>query len=244
MDWIYFSPHFDDVALSCGGVVWEQVQAGIQVSIWTICAGEQPPGPLSPFAEVLHQRWQTGHSATEKRRAEDIASCQSLGASYHHFAIPDAIYRRSKETGEFLYQSNETLFGPLHPSESTLVDCLAAEIAQQIPTQATLVCPLALGGHADHRLTRAALERLHRSLWYYADYPYVLLHAQALQELSLTGWKANRFQISTRGLTAWQNGIAAHESQVSSFWPNLEDMQSAIAQYVQENDGVRLWRKT
>jgi LmbE family N-acetylglucosaminyl deacetylase len=241
MNWIYFSPHFDDIALSCGGLIWEQVRAGEQVSIWTICAGEQPPGSLSPFAEKLHTRWQTGPVATEQRRAEDIASCQRLGACHRHFSIPDAIYRRSEESGEFLYASNDTLMGPLNPAESALVARLTKEIAQSLPAQAALVSPLALGSHADHQLTRSAVEHLDRPLWYYADYPYVLLHGQALEQLTQAGWKAKRFPISQNGLTAWQNGIAAHASQISSFWPDLETMQSAIAQYAQENDGIKLW---
>ena len=69
MEWIFISPHLDDIALSCGGLVWELAHAGDQVSIWTICAGEPPVAPLSPFAESLHDRWQTGAEATQRRRA-------------------------------------------------------------------------------------------------------------------------------------------------------------------------------
>jgi hypothetical protein len=35
MRWIYLSPHLDDAALSAGGLIYEQTQAGIQVEIWT-----------------------------------------------------------------------------------------------------------------------------------------------------------------------------------------------------------------
>jgi len=53
MNWIYISPHLDDVAFSSGGLVWEQSNAGEQVGIWTIFAGDPPVGPLSDFAEKL-----------------------------------------------------------------------------------------------------------------------------------------------------------------------------------------------
>ena len=49
--WIYLSPHFDDAVLSCGWLIWQQAQAGQRVEIWTVCAGEIPPGPLTPFAQ-------------------------------------------------------------------------------------------------------------------------------------------------------------------------------------------------
>lgn len=82
MQTIYLSPHLDDVALSCGGLVWQEAQAGEQVAIWTICAGGIPPGPLSDFAKKLHKRWQTGRNAVKHRRQEDIASCSILDAGF------------------------------------------------------------------------------------------------------------------------------------------------------------------
>jgi len=72
MHWIYLSPHFDDVALSCGGLVWEQVQAGKAVSIWTVCAGSASVGDLSPFAKELHMRWEVDENETEQLRIEDL----------------------------------------------------------------------------------------------------------------------------------------------------------------------------
>ncbi|MES0360796.1 MAG: PIG-L family deacetylase, partial [Anaerolineales bacterium] len=95
MEWIYLSPHFDDIALSCGGLVWEQVKAGDKVSIWTICAGKPPPQPLSSYAQSIHKRWETNQEAVSVRRAEDILSSQRMGANPRYFSIPDAIYRRS-----------------------------------------------------------------------------------------------------------------------------------------------------
>ena len=133
MQWIYISPHLDDVALSCGGLVWEQTQSGDQVGIWTVCAGDPPPGPFSAFAQSLHNRWGNSRAAIEERRNEDIISCTFLGASYRHFDIPDCIYRRTEihpgepgASAEFLYPSEESLFGPLHPADETLITTLSA----------------------------------------------------------------------------------------------------------------------
>jgi len=57
MDWVFLSPHLDDAVLSCGGFIFELIQKGERVEICTICAGDPPPGELSPLAEMLHQRW-------------------------------------------------------------------------------------------------------------------------------------------------------------------------------------------
>src|SRR6266508_5878097 len=95
MRWIYLSPHFDDVVLSCGGMVWEQTQAGHKVEAWTICAGAPGPGePISDFARQLHTRWGTGPEAVPVRRAEDDAALHLLGSESRYWDLPDCIYRR------------------------------------------------------------------------------------------------------------------------------------------------------
>jgi LmbE family N-acetylglucosaminyl deacetylase len=240
MHWIYLSPHLDDVALSCGGLVWEQAQAGATVAIWTVCAGGPPRGSLSPFAEALHVRWQTGPGAVAQRRVEDRAACQVMGATFRHFRIPDCIYRRCR--GQFLYASEEGLFGPLHPSERARVQGLSRRLKALIPAGAQVVCPLALGGHVDHRLTRAAAEQIGRPLWYYADYPYALRATVEMEQLRQDEWAEKRFPISTQGAAAWVEAAAAHGSQISTFWPGSTEMRAAIWAYAGQPASVILWK--
>ncbi|MBN2548244.1 MAG: PIG-L family deacetylase [Anaerolineales bacterium] len=264
MHWIYLSPHLDDVVLSCGGLVWEQTRLDQPVDIWTICAGDPPEGPLSPFAQELHARWQTPRDAAQQRRQEDIASCGVLSAGYFHFSIPDCIYRRShRETSRlrdlagaghadteelFLYASEQALFSPVHPSEKRLVRKLTKDLVRTLPTGAEVVCPLALGGHVDHRLTRQVVEGLSQSgaklisPWYYADYPYVLRMPEYAENLLREGWQAVLHPISPAGLDAWGQGVAAHQSQISSFWPSVESMHAALREYWVAQGGIYLWK--
>ena len=241
MDWVYLSPHLDDVALSCGGLVWSQVQAGEQVSVLTVCAGDPPLGDVSAFAQSLHVRWNTNARSVEQRRMEDLASCQVMGAAARHLAIPDCIYRRGVETGLPLYPSEESIFGGLHPAEAGTIPELSAMLAEQIPAGACVVSPLALGSHVDHLLTRQAAEKLALPLWYYADYPYVLREMEQLTRLADQGWRPQHFPLVEGSLEAWQQAIAAHASQVSTFWPDLESMRKAVRAYNQSVPGSRLW---
>jgi len=238
MDWIYLSPHLDDVALSVGGLLWEQSQAGRRVAIWTVCAGDPPRGDISPFAESLHARWETGNQSMAVRRMEDVASSQRLGANFVHFTVPDCIYRRSPFSGEHLYASEESLWIPVHPDEEPLINQIADQIKEKLPPQANLVCPLTLGGHVDHRLTRLAAEKLRIPLWFYADYPYVL---DTEYFSRLENKPSTVTHISPPGLLAWQEAIAAHRSQISTFWENLSEMQKDILAYQQRMGGVRLF---
>jgi LmbE family N-acetylglucosaminyl deacetylase len=251
MDWIYISPHLDDVALSCGGLVWEQSHQGEVISIWTVCAGDPPPLPLSPLAESLHSRWQTGPAAVTERRLEDIAACQELAASYRHLSVPDCIYRRSPQDGEALYATEEAIFGALHPADTRLVGELSSWLASDLPRQAVLVCPLAVGRHVDHLLTRAAVERLvqvnaFESQWflcYYADFPYAQNRDSRASLPIGPGWDVQTYSVSDPGLLAWGRAIAAYASQISTFWSDSGAMQIALRDYARQEGGVRLWRR-
>ncbi len=237
MEWVYLSPHLDDVALSVGGLLWEQAQRGDAVQVWTICAGDPPPGPFSPFAEGLHARWGTGRSAVAVRREEDIASCERMGAAYRHFSVPDCIYRRDEE-GDWYYLQVMDIFGKLHPGEEALVTHLTQILARQLPPDARLVVPLALGGHVDHRLVRTAAERLSMERRYYADYPYVLWQT----DFSPDPLVPEVFPLSREAVQAWEEAVAAHRSQISTFWDNLDEMSAAIRAYAAQTGGVALYQ--
>jgi LmbE family N-acetylglucosaminyl deacetylase len=243
MQWVYLSPHLDDVALSCGGLVWEQVQSGDTVTIWTVCAGNPPEGELSPFAQELHARWQTGQDAIVRRVSEDLHSCRRLGARPYHFSLPDCIYRRSMLSGEFLYASDAALNDHLHPADAANILRLRAEIERSTQPGAVLVSPLGLGNHVDHQLTRLALEGSSLVAWYYADYPYVLREKEKLGQLEREGWISQVFPVSSNGLIAWQDSIAAHVSQISTFWKDEVGMRMAIKDYLEQVRGLRLWKK-
>ncbi len=235
MRWVYLSPHLDDVVLSCGGLIWEQLRAGEAVEIWTICAGDPPPGSLTPYALGLHERWQTGSSPVEERRHEDLRACQRLGAQTRHFNVPDCIYR-SLPDGSPVVMSDEELFQPLKEGELPRVESLSRELAERSGS-ARLVSPLAMGGHMDHRLTRAAAEAAGRPLWYYADFPYVMMNRLDLRAWAQPGWQDFRLPVSAEGLAAWQEAVAAYRSQISTFWGGEAEMRARLAEYLEQFEG-------
>jgi len=278
MTWIYLSPHLDDVAFSCGGLLWEQAQAHTPVEIWTICAGDPPARPLSAFAEELHDRWEGPFPATigrhvgknrprrrpdapgaslssqavARRRSEDIDACRQLSAAYRHFPYLDCIYRTHPQTSVHLYPDREAIFGGLDPAEEELVQALADDLLLHLPDEGqrttgdfsppAVVCPLAIGGHVDHQLLRRAAERLPGPLWYYADFPYARHAAGELADLEHAGWERCTFPISPPGMQAWIAALAAHASQVSSFWPDSSTMQEDLQAYSRLYGGIPLWK--
>jgi len=242
MRWVYLSPHFDDIALSCGGLVWEQVQAGQEVAIWTLTAGSPPADqPLSEFAQQLHSRWQTGTEAVAVRRIEDELAARRLGAEVRYWDLFDCIYRRLPD-GSWLVNGEEDLWGPVHPQEEPVVARLCRWLWDVLLPEDTVVCPLTLGNHVDHNLVRAAAERLGLPLYYYADYPYVVTSPTELSAKMGEGWQTVCQGVSQAGLAAWQEAVACYASQISTFWGGLDEMKTELEKYWRSGGGTCLWQ--
>jgi hypothetical protein len=84
------------------------------------------------------------------------------------------------------------------------------------------------------------VELLQRPLLYYADIPYLFKTPEEFDTYG-AGMKANAYTVGEAGLSAWQEAIAAYESQISSLFESPEHMRSQIQQYWSENSGVSLW---
>jgi LmbE family N-acetylglucosaminyl deacetylase len=238
---LYLSPHLDDAIISCGGLIAQQAASGELVSVLTICAGDPPPGPLSPFARELHERWGESSSPIAVRRAEDRVACGRLDAVVVHLDVPDAIYRRDRE-GELLYTSESDIVGPIHMKEQNLIHHLANSLKEQCPEEFRIYCPLGVGGHVDHRLTRRAAERLGASLWYYHDLPYAARGEIMPPGLELPSGIETIWPLSTGEIDAWAAAIGMYRSQLSTFWTDMRSLHQELRDYHDTYDGLRLLR--
>lgn len=243
-EWIFLSPHFDDVVLSAGGLVWELGQRGDRVEIWTICAGDSPPDkPLTDYAQMLHIFWELGEQDVPYARSlEDAACCKVLGANYHRFTVPDCIYRYHPGTGEAMITVPDDINTPLEPEESYLIAPVADFLRKNLPEGCELAIPLAIGNHRDHVLTRKAAERLDLPVWHYVDYPYVIRKQHNLADWIPDGAEQFTLQVSRKGLKAWRNGVACHRSQVIFLFPSQATMRRKLGVYAKSGGGSTLWK--
>ena len=72
---------------------------------------------------------------------------------------------------------------------------------------------------------------------YYKDFPYV---AATKVKPDLGSLKSRLITISPRGINAWKEAIAAHRSQISTFWNSLEEMETDIQNYYYQTGGIWL----
>lgn len=172
---VYFSPHLDDVVLSCAGRIARQTAAGEQVLVVTVFAGSRADAAAA--AQVRSRLWAPFQDVAA-RRCEDRHALQTLAADYRWLDFPDALQRHPR------YASVTRITAPLPRREAALqvqVAASIAEVSRQYPA-ARLYFPLGIGNHVDHQLVAAVgLDRQQvdsprpRGTLFYEDTPYVCI---------------------------------------------------------------------
>ncbi|HKZ83488.1 MAG TPA: PIG-L family deacetylase [Anaerolineae bacterium] len=241
--YLFLSPHLDDAVLSCGGMICQLTQAGEAVQAITIFAGDPPPGPLTPFAQSLHERWQ---AAPADRRAEDGEALRLLGAQATHWPYADAVYRRHPITGVALYDSEESIFGGVAEADASAIESLRDRL-KRIDPSARLIVPLTAGHHVDHQIVRAAAESVRRSLIYYEDYPYAETPEKLRAALQSGAWESELVLLADEAIRAKAAAILAYRSQMSTFFKSASEMGQRVHAYAglvggQAGPAERLWR--
>jgi len=240
MRWIYLSPHLDDAALSAGGLIYEQTQAGIPVEIWTFMCGDPHLTEYSPFVQSLHSQWgfASAEEAMRERRIEDTNAVAILGAKAVHFDFLDCIYRRDTN-GEWLYQD---ITIPAHAADADLPAQIAAAITPRLQPDDVLVAQLAVGSHIDHVLVRQAAELLGRPLIYDIDMPYFLYKSDEFGTKA-AGMKESTSRITEASLEPWVEAVSAYKSQLPALNEVVNTPERArvsIRAYWEEWGGIRL----
>jgi LmbE family N-acetylglucosaminyl deacetylase len=234
---VYLQPHFDDIALSCGGTAALQAATGQRLLIVTVFGG--PPAAetrLSQFANQLHQRWGLGLDAAQtvrRRREEDVAAAAVLGGDTLWLDFPEAIYRGSPA----LYQSDEALFGTVQAGDLPLDEQLAAlfqRIAERAPL-AAIYAPLGVGNHVDHQLCCSAADRLAQrklNIKFYEDIPYITQSGalQARQAALGIAMEPELVEISGT-LPTKIEAVQQFASQVPGLFGSEERMRQALRDY-------------
>jgi LmbE family N-acetylglucosaminyl deacetylase len=241
---IYLSPHLDDAVLSCGAFIWEQVHSEKKtVEIWTVFAADPSQVELSAFASELHMRWQTGREGPALRRSEDEKACARLGSKAIHLPFPDCIYRSLPDGSGPRISTNGDLFSFDLQKDLPLVREVTHYLAGNLPMDCDLIVPLGVGSHIDHQIVRMAAEALNRRLLYHADFPYAGDHPDQVKEKTIESMEPIRYPTGQIGLNAWQEAVAAYVSQISTFWPSVEEMKTALEEYSKSAQGSILWKK-
>jgi LmbE family N-acetylglucosaminyl deacetylase len=248
---VCLSPHLDDAALSCGGLLAGLAAAGAPVLVVNVCGGSPPRGgPFSPFAALQHERWGLpADQAVALRRAEDAAALAALGVDGLDLGLLDAIYRMPAA-----YVDDQTLFGAVAPD-----DTLAAAVAPALAalaarlSGATFYAPLGVGNHVDHQAVHAVAAKLAgrgADVRFYEDFPYVAQAgalARRLDQLGGPGAWAPAAAAIDGALELKIAAVGAYASQLGTLFGGAEPMARAVAGYARRvappgaQYGERVW---
>lgn len=230
---LVLSPHLDDAALSCGGVILAQTSAGERVRVLNIFAGIPDYTHLSAYARRQHAKWGEPADPYAERRAEDARALQAAGIEVNNWDDLDAIYR--PPGGPFLYTNHDEVFGPIHAAEGDYSADIAARLARYATPWPAVVwhAPLAVGGHVDHRLVRDAALALYHSghhVNFYEDFPYAATWQEVTEVLDDTPyhWQADLIPID---VTAKVDLIRGYESQLLAVFGPDADIEEVVRGY-------------
>lgn len=264
---IFLSPHFDDIALSCGGTAARLSRLGARCVGLVVCAAPEPEGAgLSDYAGWQHERWQSaggggGLSINEVRREEERAAMRLLGLQPVWLDVPDAPYRRNS-TGESLYNSDQDLFGNVKGEERrTLVPRIAEEIRRVAREhggergRVRVFAPLGVGHHVDHQLAFKAARRLgpRFGVLYYEDYPYAARPEALDRRMQELGMPARPLLTPISELIGIKiAAITKYKSQLDVLFGSSEAMPGSVRDYARwvasasersgEQYAERVWR--
>jgi LmbE family N-acetylglucosaminyl deacetylase len=250
---LVLSPHYDDAALSCGGLLALLSTHRRRPRVAVIFGAEPDPcAPLTEFARFQHERWGLAPGdVIAGRQREEAAAMRILEAETDVLPFGDAIYRGDAYTTEV------SLFSPPAALEAALPQEITR--ALNLPPHADdirIYAPLALGGHVDHRLAHGAgrlLVQAGWTVWFYEDLPYALHDPTAVPEMGREGdWEPRLVDVSDY----WREKMAAvlaYSSQNPIIFrhvaPDGDDagIEGALAAYAEQVGGQnrkaeRYWR--
>ncbi|WP_457424688.1 PIG-L deacetylase family protein [Roseateles sp. P5_E7] len=164
---LIISPHLDDAMLSCcdHALTWRRQGHDVRVLTLFSAAGPcvSPVLGAASFDAAGHMR---------RRRQEDVAALAAIGLKAEHLGLVDAGFRGS---GSADFQTlDQLLCGGVGPGGGVLLEQAAQALQSRFIRADRVMCPLAVGGHVDHVITRRACEAAFDAqlLGYYADMPY------------------------------------------------------------------------
>jgi len=216
-DHVYISPHFDDVAASCGGRILIHTQAGKSILVVTI------------FSSKPNQNTRVRSKALQamldydRRRIEDIEAMQRLGADFLWLEFPEVIFRHHPP-----WRRYGLTYPVTAPNQCLCCQVTASlkKICQQ--TQCTeMIIPLGIGQHVDHQIVYQAGVNLqsHKphpySVSFYEEIPYALFPFLLIYRLKRTGlWQVITPPAFKRGMGN-PKVSAATRAQLLSSLPSL-----------------------
>jgi LmbE family N-acetylglucosaminyl deacetylase len=219
--YLVLSPHLDDAVLSCGALLAAVAPRAPVTVVTVFTAADAPPHTLAARSFLRSCAVPDAAALYAARRAEDRAVLDGMGVRHRHLGLPDALFRRrdtpvrglARWVPELGHRYPTYRFdiarGRVSRGDAALVDRLAGTVAELVAGTGArvLLCPLGVGRHVDHLLTRAVGPRFADRVVYYAEFPYTVTAAPDAAFVRRHGLVAQR----------WVTGLAGKEALIRGY---------------------------
>ena len=167
------SPHLDDAAFSCGGMLAALADAGWRIVLCTVFTASVPNPTGFALACQIDKGLGPDVDYMALRQAEDAAAAAALG-------IEPPLWLPFQEAPHRGYDSAKALFAGVRPDDA--IDCALAKALHAVLSNAApdlVLAPQAVGSHVDHIQVVRALRQVQPDapvlLW--RDFPYTIREA-------------------------------------------------------------------
>jgi glycosyltransferase involved in cell wall biosynthesis/LmbE family N-acetylglucosaminyl deacetylase len=183
----FISPHLDDAAFSAGGLISHLCKKKVPVKVINIFTKfGNKPHTLSAKAYVKKCGYKNADDLYQQRVLEDKTVLGKYGIKPINLGFKDALWRKNgkKQKGfsrlipELVHVYPTYRFhiikGLISKHDSALVSKIRNSLQSIIQKKALVFCPIGIGNHVDHLITKKVCQSLKRKLIFWSDFPYNL----------------------------------------------------------------------
>ena len=229
---LFLSPHLDDVAFSCGGLLAQLADAGWHTVMATAFTATVLPATGFALACQTDKGLDPSVDYMALRRDEDQAAAAILGVSELRWLdFPEAPHRG--------YGSAPELFGAIAAHDDVwrpLAERVSALLAELQP--GLVLAPQGCGHHVDHRqMIHAVLQAAPQNLAFYRDTPYAIRNPDAASDVSIPGLTGCVYGIA-EGLERKIAASCSYVSQIGFQFGGPAALAAALREFaVREGEG-------
>ncbi|SDW10301.1 GlcNAc-PI de-N-acetylase [Arthrobacter sp. cf158] len=232
--WLFLSPHLDDAVLSCGALIEAQAQ-GREVIVATLFT-EASDGPHTRAARSFMSQCAVKDAGElfDARKAEDKAVLEDMGVQSIHLGAVDALFRQRRApklgseawnrllpemTHRYPTYRFDIAMGRIARGDRSLIGQLRNDVAALLALTGAelLFCPVGVGKHVDHLITREAGLGHPDHVVLYSDFPYNLDHEPDASRLARWGYVPWTWD---HGLIAKPPRIRQYTTQADALFPS------------------------
>jgi len=176
------SPHFDDAALSCGGLLSNLDGAEDVTVINVFTKAHEGPYTLSVRKFLKDSgNYEDANTLYDERAKNDAAVLSKLKVNSTNLGLQDGLFRRKKRLDplgklipefDHIYPTYRWHATKTVSSQDPSYDQLKQALENTVEKEAVVLAPYGTGHHIDHVITRRVCEELFDNVIFYSDFPY------------------------------------------------------------------------